>query len=118
MAAPVTAGANFDPATPVALFQATPWQSVSSRDLFVYDVSRAAISDQHPSETGGDRVHVGRLELVREAEQMTKPHASERSMKSKLCAANSHKSPSYQLVIKLPDAQVVARPPHHSPRSP
>jgi Tol biopolymer transport system component len=40
MAVPVTAGANFDSGTPVALFQATAWQPVSSRDLFVYDVSR------------------------------------------------------------------------------
>jgi len=40
IAAPVTAGANFDSGTPVALFQATPRQPVSSRDLFVYDVSR------------------------------------------------------------------------------
>jgi Tol biopolymer transport system component len=40
MAIPVTAGANFDSGTPVALFQATAWQPVSSRDLFVYDVSR------------------------------------------------------------------------------
>ena len=40
MAAPVTAGANFDAGTPVVLFQGTPRQPVSSRDLFVYDVSR------------------------------------------------------------------------------
>ncbi len=40
MAVPVTAGANFDSGTPVALFQATAWQPSSSRDLFVYDVSR------------------------------------------------------------------------------
>ena len=40
MAAPVTIGANFDAGTPVALFQTTPRQPVSSADLFVYDVSR------------------------------------------------------------------------------
>ena len=40
MAVPVTAGANFDSGTPVALFQVTAWQPFSSRDLFVYDVSR------------------------------------------------------------------------------
>jgi Tol biopolymer transport system component len=40
MAAPVTAGANFDSGTPVALFQATPRQPVPIYDLFVYDVSR------------------------------------------------------------------------------
>lgn len=40
MAASVTAGANFDSGTPVALFQATPQQPVSTDNLFVYDVSR------------------------------------------------------------------------------
>jgi Tol biopolymer transport system component len=40
MAAPVTSGANFDPGTPVALFQATPRQLVSLTDRFAYDVSR------------------------------------------------------------------------------
>jgi Tol biopolymer transport system component len=40
MAAQVTIAANFDSGAPVALFQATPRQSVSARDLFVYDVSR------------------------------------------------------------------------------
>jgi Tol biopolymer transport system component len=40
MAVPVTSGANFDSGTPVALFQATAWQPSSSRDLFVYDLSR------------------------------------------------------------------------------
>jgi hypothetical protein len=40
MAAPVTIGASFDVRTPVALFQATPRQPISSRDQFVYDVSR------------------------------------------------------------------------------
>jgi Tol biopolymer transport system component/predicted Ser/Thr protein kinase len=40
MAAPVTTGTKFNPSTPVALFQTTPRQPVSSSDLFVYDVSR------------------------------------------------------------------------------
>ena len=40
MAAPVMTGANFDAGTPVALFQVTPRQPVSSRDQFVYDVTR------------------------------------------------------------------------------
>ena len=40
MAAPVTIATNFDAGTPVALFQPTLRQPVSSRDLFVYDVSR------------------------------------------------------------------------------
>jgi len=40
MAVPVTTGANFDASSPVALFQATPREPVSNRDLFVYDVSR------------------------------------------------------------------------------
>ena len=40
MAAPVTGGANFDSGSPVALFQATPRQPVSSRDQFAYAVSR------------------------------------------------------------------------------
>jgi len=40
MAAPVTTGANFDAGPPVALFQATPRQPVSTNDQFVYDVSR------------------------------------------------------------------------------
>jgi len=40
MAAPVTTGGNFDAGTPVALFQATPRQPVSTNDLFAYDVSR------------------------------------------------------------------------------
>ena len=40
MAAPVTTGATFGAGAPVALFQATPRQPVSSTDLFVYDVSR------------------------------------------------------------------------------
>jgi hypothetical protein len=37
--------------TPVALFQATPWQPVSSRDLFVYDFRK---SDVDPVEKGND----------------------------------------------------------------
>lgn len=40
MATPVVAGANFDAATPVRLFQITPRQPISSRDQFVYDVAR------------------------------------------------------------------------------
>lgn len=40
MAAAVTTAGNFDAGPPAALFQATPRQPVSSRDLFVYDVSR------------------------------------------------------------------------------
>jgi len=40
MAAPVTAETNFDSGTPIALFQATPRQPNSSRDQFVYDVSK------------------------------------------------------------------------------
>jgi eukaryotic-like serine/threonine-protein kinase len=40
MAIPVTTGSTFDSGTPVALFQATQRQPVSSRDLFAYDVSR------------------------------------------------------------------------------
>jgi len=40
MAAPVTIGANFDAGTPVALFQTTPRQTVSTNDQFAYDVSR------------------------------------------------------------------------------
>jgi Tol biopolymer transport system component len=40
MAVPVTIGANFDVGAPVALFQTTPRQPVSTNDQFVYDVSR------------------------------------------------------------------------------
>ena len=40
MAAPTTIGANFDAGVPVALFQATPQQQVSSNDTAVFDVSR------------------------------------------------------------------------------
>ena len=40
MVASVTAGANFDASSPVALFQTTPRQPVSTNDQFVYDVSR------------------------------------------------------------------------------
>jgi Tol biopolymer transport system component len=40
MVAPVTSGANFDSGSPVALFQTTPRQPVSSRDQFAYDVSQ------------------------------------------------------------------------------
>jgi hypothetical protein len=40
MAAPVATGTNFDAGTPVTLFQVTPRQPISSRDQFVYDVSR------------------------------------------------------------------------------
>jgi len=40
MAAPVTTGGNFDSGRPVSLFQATPRQPISSRDQFVYDVSK------------------------------------------------------------------------------
>jgi Tol biopolymer transport system component len=40
MAAPVTTGGRFDAGTPVALFQATPRQWITSGDIFVYDVSR------------------------------------------------------------------------------
>jgi len=40
MAVPVTVGATFDSGSPIALFQATPRQSVSRTDLFVYDVRR------------------------------------------------------------------------------
>ena len=40
MAAPVTTETNFDSGTPIALFQATPRQPSSSRDQFVYDVSK------------------------------------------------------------------------------
>jgi Tol biopolymer transport system component len=40
MAVPVTTGATFDAGTPVALFQATPMQPVSTNDQFFYDVSR------------------------------------------------------------------------------
>ena len=40
MAAPVRTGANFDVGAPAALFQATPRQTISLFDLFVYDVSR------------------------------------------------------------------------------
>jgi len=40
MAAPVTIATNFDAGTPVALFQPNLRQPASSRDLFVYDVSR------------------------------------------------------------------------------
>jgi eukaryotic-like serine/threonine-protein kinase len=40
MAAPVTTGATFDAGVPVALFQATPRQAISTNDQFVYDVSR------------------------------------------------------------------------------
>jgi hypothetical protein len=40
MAARVTTGTNFDAGPPVALFQATPRQPVSTNDQFVYDVSR------------------------------------------------------------------------------
>lgn len=40
MAVPVTTGAKFDAGAPFALFQTTPRQQISSRDQFVYDVSR------------------------------------------------------------------------------
>jgi hypothetical protein len=40
MAVPVTTGTNFEARTPIALFQATPWQPIPIFDLFVYDVSR------------------------------------------------------------------------------
>jgi eukaryotic-like serine/threonine-protein kinase len=40
IAAPVTTSGKFDAGAPAALFQATPRQPVSSRDLFVYDVSK------------------------------------------------------------------------------
>src|SRR2546429_147488 len=40
MATPLTIGANFDAGTPVALFQTTPRQPVTNKDLFVYGVSR------------------------------------------------------------------------------
>jgi Tol biopolymer transport system component len=40
IAVPVTTGANFDAGPPVALFQATPRQPVSTNDQFVYDVSK------------------------------------------------------------------------------
>ena len=40
MAVPVTAGANFDASSPVALFQTNPRQPVSTNDQFVYDVNR------------------------------------------------------------------------------
>ena len=40
LAAPVTMGAKLDAGTPVALFQPTLREQVSSSDLFVYDVSR------------------------------------------------------------------------------
>jgi len=39
MAAPVTRGTNFDAATSVALFQATPRPPVLVYDFFVYDMS-------------------------------------------------------------------------------
>jgi Tol biopolymer transport system component len=40
MAVPVTTGDNFDTRPPIVLFQATPRQSVSTNDQFVYDVRR------------------------------------------------------------------------------
>ena len=40
MATPVTTENNFDSGKPVALFQTTPRQPSSSRDLFAYDVSK------------------------------------------------------------------------------
>jgi Tol biopolymer transport system component len=40
MAVPVTTGAKFDAGVPVPLFQVTPRQQISSRDQFVYDVTR------------------------------------------------------------------------------
>jgi eukaryotic-like serine/threonine-protein kinase len=40
MAVPVTAGAKFDGASPVALFQTTPRQAVNYSYQFAYDVSR------------------------------------------------------------------------------
>jgi len=40
MAAPVTSETNFDSGNPVALFQTAPRQPSSSRDQFVYDVSK------------------------------------------------------------------------------
>jgi eukaryotic-like serine/threonine-protein kinase len=39
MAAPVITGANFEAGEPIALFQATPRQPVTNKDLFVYAVS-------------------------------------------------------------------------------
>jgi eukaryotic-like serine/threonine-protein kinase len=40
MAVPVTAGANFDAGTPVALFQANPREMVATSERFAYDVSK------------------------------------------------------------------------------
>jgi hypothetical protein len=40
LATPVTTETNFDSGTPVPLFQAAPRQPSSSRDQFVYDVSK------------------------------------------------------------------------------
>ena len=40
MAVPVTSAGNFDAGAAAVLFQATPRQPVSSRDIFVYDVSK------------------------------------------------------------------------------
>jgi hypothetical protein len=40
MAATVTTATNFDSGKPFALFQTAPRQSSSSRDQFVYDVSK------------------------------------------------------------------------------
>lgn len=62
MATPVVAGANFDAATPVSLFQVTPRQPISSRDQFVYDVARDG-QRFHTTETGGHDAHVHRPEL-------------------------------------------------------
>jgi hypothetical protein len=40
MAVPVRTGANFDPGTPTALFQAYPQEAVATSEQFFYDVSR------------------------------------------------------------------------------
>jgi eukaryotic-like serine/threonine-protein kinase len=40
MAVPVTTGNNFDAGLPVALFQATPRQPISTNDQFGYDITR------------------------------------------------------------------------------
>jgi hypothetical protein len=40
MAVPVNTGANFDPGTPAALFQANPRDLVATSEQFSYDVSK------------------------------------------------------------------------------
>ena len=69
MAVPVKTGSNFDPGTPMVLFQANPREMLATSEQFSYEVSagRAEIPYQHAPE---DDHHTSfcRPELEREAE--------------------------------------------------